>query len=361
MTPFRACALLVVACVLFGGASVAAQPVAASTGAGAPSRWCDRLPGPALVGLERVPVASDWFQVYRVGDGVFALYEPFQFQEVISYLILGSKSALLFDTGLGIGRIADVVRALTPLPITVLNSHTHFDHVGGNADFSDNPGATAPGSSELFGTPFGRRLESDRILALDTDYTRANTRGFPHEVVAGEVAASALCAGLPPGFEASAYRTRPWHPSALIRDGHEIDLGGRKLEVLHVPGHTPDAVALLDRQRGLLFTGDTFYEGPIWLSAPETDLEAYARSVDRLAALAPTLKKLHPAHNIPVSDPRRLTELREAVRRLRSGTATRVDKGNDQVEFLFEGFSILTSRRALLGKPVDPKRGGSGL
>jgi glyoxylase-like metal-dependent hydrolase (beta-lactamase superfamily II) len=333
MTPFRACALLVVACVLFDGASVAAQARASLP---EPARWCDLLPRPAYRDLQRVPTPGDWFQVYRVDEGVFALYEPLQFQEVISYLILGSRSALLFDSGLGIGRIADVVKALTPLPITVLNSHTHFDHVGGNADL-------------------------DRILALDTAYTKANTEGFPHEVVAGEVAPSALCAGLPPGLEASSYRTRPWHPRAFIRDGHEVDLGGRRLGVIRVPGHTPDAIALLDRRHGLLFTGDTFYEGPIWLTAPETDLPAYARSVERLAALAPSLRKLLPAHNVAVADPKRLLQLREAVRQVRSGTATPVDKGNGQVEFLFEGFSILTTKSALLGKTNHGKSGGSGL
>jgi glyoxylase-like metal-dependent hydrolase (beta-lactamase superfamily II) len=48
---------------------------------------------------------TKWFEVYRIRPGVFAIYEPHQFEEVISYLILGSKRALLFDTGMGIGKI----------------------------------------------------------------------------------------------------------------------------------------------------------------------------------------------------------------------------------------------------------------
>jgi glyoxylase-like metal-dependent hydrolase (beta-lactamase superfamily II) len=68
---------------------------------------------------------------------VFAIYEPKQFEEVISYLILGERRALLFDTGLGVGKISTVVGRLTPLAVTVVNSHTHFDHVGGNAEFKD--------------------------------------------------------------------------------------------------------------------------------------------------------------------------------------------------------------------------------
>jgi glyoxylase-like metal-dependent hydrolase (beta-lactamase superfamily II) len=273
--------------------------------------------------------------VYEVRPGVFALVEPYQFQEVISYLVLGEREALLFDTGMGIGPIARVVKELTSLPVTVLNSHTHFDHVGGNADF-------------------------ERVLALDTPYTRANLRGFPPASLRGEVADEALCRGLPPGFEAAAYHTRAWTAARFVADGHRVDLGGRVLEVLHVPGHTPDAVALLDRAAGLLFTGDTFYEGPIWLFVPETDLAAYARSVARLTALVPGLTRLLPAHNAAGAPPERLLSVGPALAALRGGRVPGTPGEGGQVTFTFEGFSIVTSRDALAGK-TDSTRGGSGL
>jgi glyoxylase-like metal-dependent hydrolase (beta-lactamase superfamily II) len=300
------------------------------------TRWCDLLPRPSNKRLQRVDLLDDWFEVYRVGDGVFAICEPFQFQEVISYLILGSRSALLFDTGLGIGKISRIVNKLTRLPVTVLNSHTHFDHVGGNADF-------------------------DRILAMDTDYTRVNARGFSHEAVQGEVEPAALCRGVPAGFDAAGYRTRSFTPTQFIKDGHTIDLGGRRLTVLHVPGHTPDAVALVDAAAGLLFTGDSFYAGTIWLYVPETDLTAFAASVDRLAAMVPSLKKLHPSHNVAVSAPEWLSQLKVAIGQVRSRQAKGVENDNGQITFSFEGFKILTSRAALAGRRGDPTRGGSGL
>jgi len=300
------------------------------------TRWCDLLPRPGNARLARVDVREDWFVVYKAGDGVFAICEPYQFQEVISYLILGSRSALLFDTGLGIGRIARVVKELTSLPVTVLNSHTHFDHVGGNADF-------------------------DRILALDTAYTRANARGFSHERVRGEVAPGALCRGLPAGFDAAGYRTRLFTPTQLIRDGHVVDLGGRRLSVLHVPGHTPDAVALFDPDAGLLFTGDSFYESTIWLFVPETELAAYAASIDRMAALVPRLKTLHPAHNVAASAPEFLRRLQAAIGEVRGGHAKGVAGENGQITFSFEGFKILTSKAALAGRKGELTRGGSGL
>jgi glyoxylase-like metal-dependent hydrolase (beta-lactamase superfamily II) len=329
--PARSALAIGLATFLASGCRPEGRPAAAAA-----RRWCDELPRPAHRALERVPVAQDWFVVYRVGDGVFAIAEPYQFQEVISYLIVGSREALLFDTGLGIGRMADLVRELTDRPVTALNSHTHFDHVGGNAEF-------------------------ERLLAIDTDYTRSNAAGFPHEAVAGEVRPEALCRPLPAGFAAAEYRTRAYTPTQFVRDGRRIDLGGRELEVLHVPGHTPDAVALLDAAEGLLFTGDTFYEGPIWLFVPETDWNAYAASAARLAALAPNLKRLHPAHNVAVSDPALLVALAKAAEEVRSGRARGREGDRGRLEFSFGKFSIVTSRAALEGERPTPRDGGSGL
>ena len=317
-------------------AGVAACRAQAPSPSVAPHRWCDELPRPANQALERVGLRADWFEVYSTADGVFAIAEPYQFQEVISYLIVGTREALLFDSGLGMVPIAPVVKELTALPVTVLNSHTHFDHVGGNAEF-------------------------ERILAMNTTYTRANTGGFTHEMLKGEVAPEALCRPLPAGILAAAYRSRPWTPTSFIEDGHRIDLGGRTLEVLTSPGHTPDAIALFDAGAGLLFTGDTFYEGTIWLFVPETSLSAYATSVDRLAALVPRLKKILPAHNGASARPERLTELREAVAAVRARPDSGKVTGEGQVTFTFAHFSILTSRKALAGWTGPAERSGSGL
>ncbi|MFN8572881.1 MAG: MBL fold metallo-hydrolase [Gemmatimonadaceae bacterium] len=297
--------------------------------------WCANLPRPVYATLERVNVPTDWFQVYRVGDGVYAIYEPHQFQEVISYLILGSTRALLFDTGLGIGNIRAVVKHLTALPIVVLNSHTHYDHTGGNAAF-------------------------DSVLAVNAPYTRENSLGFRHELVKGEVAPEAFCAATPAGFEPSKYAVKKWTPTQLISDNEQIDLGGRRLRVLQVPGHTPDATALLDSTAGYLWTGDSFYEGPIWLFVDETDWAAYARSVDRMAALVPSLTRLFPSHNVATSDPKLLLQLQGAVQEVRSGQAKPTQGNGEQVTFDFGAFSFLTSKRALAGPSPDAV-GGSGL
>src|SRR5206468_3546785 len=67
--------------------------------------WCKALPRPEYKDLQRVLPAETWFEVYKVAPQTFAIYEPHQSEETISYLIVGTKQAVLFDTGMGIGNI----------------------------------------------------------------------------------------------------------------------------------------------------------------------------------------------------------------------------------------------------------------
>ena len=85
----------------------------------------------------------------------------------------------------------------------------------------------------------GDNWRFDNVLGMDDPFTKRNAAGVAHADIAGEVTPKSL--------------------------GSRIDLGGRTLEIVQVPGHAPDATALLDRANGLIFTGDTFYEGPIYV------------------------------------------------------------------------------------------------
>jgi len=281
--------------------------------------WCRALPRPTYQKLTRVDVPSRWFEAYRIRPDVYAIYEPHQFEEVISYLIVGQRRALLFDTGLGVASIREVVTRLTKLPVTALNSHTHFDHTGGNAEFSD-------------------------ILNEDTPFSRKNAEGQSNIYSRDALIPERICGSLPAGVRPDAYSIRPWVVSRRIRDGEHIDLGDRDLEIVFTPGHTPDSLSLLDRASGLLFTGDTFYSGPIYLFTPETDFAAYARSVARLAELAPQLKLLLPAHNLPVADPDSLVRLDAAVKAVQSGSTKFTVTGGHR-EYAFDGFSLLLAEK----------------
>ena len=95
---------------------------------------CEGHPGEENAKLPLSDASDDWFQVYEAANGVYSIVEPYQFEETISHLIVGEDRALLFDTGLGLLPIRPVVERVTSLPVSVLNSHTHYDHVGGNAE-----------------------------------------------------------------------------------------------------------------------------------------------------------------------------------------------------------------------------------
>lgn len=278
--------------------------------------FCERLPRVAYADYKKHETSNDWFEVYEVEPDIWAIYEPFQWQEVISYLIVGSESAVLFDTGNGIGNIRSVVDQLTDKPVRVLNSHSHFDHIGGNYQF-------------------------DEILSIATRFSLSRIDGIRSDALTMEVSPEALCKELPEGVTQQNHQIKPFSISQKIGDGDVLDIGGRKLEVLHVPGHTDDAIALLDRDAGFLWSGDNFYEGPIWLFFPETDLVAYQKSVAKFAALAPDLRAVFPAHNTPKADPALLIQLRENLDLVLAGKIPPVPVSGGNVEFQFERFGLL--------------------
>jgi glyoxylase-like metal-dependent hydrolase (beta-lactamase superfamily II) len=290
-------------------------------------QWCRPLPRPEYQTLAPIEVSDPWFEAYRVAPAVFAIYEPHQSEETISYLILGSNRALLFDTGMGISDIKKLTTELTRLPVTVLNSHTHDDHVGGNWEFGS-------------------------IYGMDTDFTRNNAKGSRKDAQA-EIAPGEICGKLPAGFDRKTYETRPWTITTFTHDGDRIALGERTLEVIATPGHTPDAISLLDRKNGLLFTGDTYYPAPIWLFRPETDLNAYENSVRKLVALEPQTKLVLGAHNVPVAQPSVLPRLLAAFRDVRAGKVAPAPATEGKVLYKVGDISLLM--RAPEEKPAAAK------
>ena len=296
------------------------------------SGHCAALPRPANAALPAVETDSDWFEVYEAAAGVLAIVEPYQFQEVISYLITGRERAILFDSGLGMAPIRPLVERLTDRPVTVINSHTHFDHVGGNHEFDD-------------------------VLAVDNVYTRANQGGVTAEKLAAEAAREAFCREPPAAVVSGEWRTKAWRASGKITDGMIIDLGGRTIEILQVPGHTPDALALFDPENGLLWTGDSYYDGQLWLFVPETRLDDYLASMERLVALLPSVRQLLPAHNTASVAPRELRRATEAIAILARDGASNAPVRDGQIHWELNGIRVLTAPQVLNREYSDPWRG----
>jgi len=244
-----------------------------------PNDWCDKSLRPGLKKLKEIKTSRPWFKVYDVGHNTYAIDEPYNWEETIGYLILGKEKALLFDSGMGLDSISPLIREITQLPIIVLNSHTHPDHIGGNYEFN-------------------------HILALNTPFTRQNAKkGYKHEEVNWEISPASFCLKRLLKMDTAHYYIKPFKVTQFIEDGYVIQLGSRSLKVIATPGHTPDALCLLDKKSGYLWCGDSFYEGPILLSSDVTDLKAYQKSIKRMADLASVSIRILPAHNLPIANP----------------------------------------------------------
>lgn len=190
---------------------------------------------------------DDWYAIERIAPGIHAIGEPKYHQCNWSYLIEGETRALLFDTGPGLRDIGAVVATLTEKPVTALPSHMHFDHVGNLHRFPDLAFADLP---QL------RGLEVDGQIGDPGDHYLGEEENLTWKPV----------------------RVARW-----IKPGSIIDLGGRQLELLHTPGHSPDSVSLHLAGEHFFFASDFVYPGELFAQVPHADLDAYLCTAEALA------------------------------------------------------------------------------
>ena len=107
-----------------------------------------------------------------------------------------------------------------------------------------------------------------------------------------------------------------------VRDGGEIDLGNRKLRIIHLPGHTPGSVAVLDISRRVLISGDPIQEhGRIFMFGEHRDMREYVRSLEKLEKETGNFDEIWPSHaDIPLS-PGVIGKLREGAEKILNGEA----------------------------------------
>jgi len=236
-------------------------------------RASEESPGPAPAG---------YFHVFKLDRQTYAISEPKYWMENVSYLLLGTQQALLFDTGPGIYSIKAVVRSITTLPVLVIPSHLHLDHIGDLHEFDD-------------------------VRLLDTPALRAQV----HDGYFVEPPEQSLLRGSKP------YRVNGW-----IADGQSIELGGRAIRLLSTPGHTPDSVSLIDASHKRMYTGDIVNRMVTLVDVPGSDVNAMAASLRRLLELGPAGAPAYEAHSEKPIEPAELKMLAAGVAEIAAGHAT---------------------------------------
>ena len=173
------------------------------------------------------------------------------------FLLAGDEKALLIDSGMTLRGVREKASALTSLPVLLLNTHADMDHTGCNGQF-----------------------ESFYMHPADEAQYRASGKGG---------------------------RLIP------VRDEDELDLGHRKLRIIHLPGHTPGSVAVLDTARRVLISGDPVQaHGRIFMFGERRDLRAYIASLEKLETMTAEFDEIWPSHgDLPLAP--------DCVRRLREG------------------------------------------
>lgn len=200
------------------------------------------------------------YEIIKINDHTWRIEN----EGVRIFLLAGTKRALLIDSGMSLRNARDIAESLTDLPLSLLNTHADMDHTGSNGQFES-----------FYMHP-----------ADEPDYRRGGHSG---NVIP-------------------------------VEDGDELDLGERPLKIIHIPGHTPGSIAVLDVKNRVLISGDPVQQdGHIYMFGPNRNMDQYIKSLEYLESRADEFDEIWPSHaDIPVS-PEVIPKLREGARAVQAG------------------------------------------
>ncbi len=185
--------------------------------------------------------SQQWFEIIQHKEYLFVIRE--RLDEIDPrylttytnlYLIIGTHSVLLIDTGCGLFPLNPIIKDLVlDKTLIVINTHSHFDHIGGNSEF---------------GTVLIHKKER-RLISKTRDFTFLSAS--PKEIVKR--------------YETINYKIPPVTKIQPVEHDEIIELGDLSVRVIHTPGHSPGCISLLT-SRNELFTGDTAHYGTMFLT-----------------------------------------------------------------------------------------------
>ncbi|NTV42391.1 MAG: MBL fold metallo-hydrolase [Syntrophobacteraceae bacterium] len=261
---------------------------------------------------------TGWFRTTEVEDGVFLIEDPGHVQ---FYLVRGEELAALVDSGMGFRNVRSAIEPLVSTPVIVLNTHWHFDHIGGNAHFE----RTAIGEVEK--SLVARNIPNE--LLMDLYINPCISEGVP----------------LPPDFNPHEYKITGVTPDFTIAHGDTFDLGGRELLAIATPGHTHGSMSFLDGAGRNLLTGDLVCEGAIYAHFWDSDLDEYIASLEHLLARRSDFDRLLVSHGPPILPPLFLESVLKGFREIQRGGMIAYPEegwGEPVDRYAFDQFGILS-------------------
>lgn len=213
-------------------------------------------------------------KISKINDHIWLLNDK---NEATGYLVLGKEKALVIDTMMGYEDVYAVVRTLTNLPLIIVNTHGHSDHIYGNIYFKEV--YIHPKDIELAKKEF----EDPRFRAAVESH----------------------------GLKPAEFRE--------VGEGDLFDLGGLTLEVYETPGHTPGSIVLLDRADHILFTGDTIIE-QTWMQLEESmPMETLLKSLNKIQKFRNQFDYVLTGHSRQIEDALLCEAHRTAVKEVCDG------------------------------------------
>ena len=200
------------------------------------------------------------YEVIQINDDTWRIEED----GARFFLLAGKERALLIDSGMTVHNAREIAESLTKLPLSLLNTHADIDHIGSNAQFES-----------FYMHP-----------AEETNYRQSGGTGT----------------------------------IITIRENDTLDLGGRELEIIDLPGHTPGSIAVLDKSRRVLFSGDPIQaHGNIFMFGEHRNMRDYIASLARLEERTSQFDEIWPSHAYFPVGPGLIRRLRDGAERILAG------------------------------------------
>ncbi|MFN2747794.1 MULTISPECIES: MBL fold metallo-hydrolase [Bacillus] len=257
-------------------------------------------------------IDDSWFTVTDLGGDTFAISEDGHWEHVHSYLLLGADEAYLIDTGLGISSIKKITDKLTSLPVKVITTHVHWDHIGSHGEY-----------------------DCIYVHEAEKEWLTDGIKGLPIEQIRRDVSRD-ITKPVPETFSPESYTPYQGEPTAVLKDGDVLGRSSRPLIIYHTPGHSPGHISVFDETTGFLFTGDLLYSGaPVYAFYPTTDPCQLVCSLEKISTLR-QVKKVFGGHHQLGLAPDILKEAGRAAHHLKKHRLARHGTGIHE----FKSFSV---------------------